>query len=96
MHIVGRDKLDEFVGDHADARSWIENWLGDVQLATWTSTHDIKSRHASVSFLSMNKVIFNVKGNSYRLEATVAYKTSTVVIVWIGTHAEYDQRNKKR
>ena len=96
MRIVGRDKLNEFAGAHADARSWIENGLADTQAAKWTDTHDIKARYASASFLRPNIVIFNVKGNSYRLEVNVAFKTGTVVIAWVGTHTEYDQRNKKR
>lgn len=96
MRIVGRDKLDEFVGTHADARTWIENWLADVSAARWTSTHDIKKSYASASFVQPNLVIFNVKGNSYRLEVNVAFKTGTVVVVWVGTHGQYDKRNKKR
>ena len=96
MRIAGRDKLYEFSGAHADARSSIENWVADVEASTWKDTHDIKARYASASFLHANVVIFNVKGNSYRLEVTVAYKTSMVAVIWLGTHAEYDQRNKKR
>ena len=96
MRINGRDKLHEFAGTHADARSWIENWLAEAQAAAWTDTHDIKARYSSASFIGQNMVIFNVRGNNYRLDVTVAFKTATVVVNWIGTHAEYDQRNKKR
>ena len=96
MRIVGRDKLHEFAGSHADARTWIENWLADTQKVEWVDTHDIKARYASVSFLKPSVAIFNVKGNRYRLEVNVAFKTKTVVVAWIGTHAEYDKRNKKR
>lgn len=96
MRIVGRDKLDEFTGAHADARPWIENWLADVQKAVWATSHDIKARYPSASFLTKYLVVFNVKGNDYRLEVTAAYKTAIVVIKWIGTHAEYDKRNKRR
>lgn len=96
MRIVGRDKLHEFVGIHADARTWIENWLADVASAQWVNTHDIRKSYSSASFVHPNLVIFNVKGNSYRLEATVAFKTRTVVVVWAGTHGEYDKRNKRR
>jgi mRNA interferase HigB len=96
MRIVGRDKLDEFTGAHTDARPWIENWLRDVGEAVWTKAQDVKARYSSASFLSNNLVIFNVKGNEYRLEITIAYKTSIVVVVWAGTHAEYDKRNKRR
>jgi mRNA interferase HigB len=96
MRIVGREKLDEFVQAHASARVWIETWLAEVQEAVWPTSHEIKARYASASFLADNVVIFNVKGNEYRMEVSVAYKTSVVAILWIGTHAEYDKRNKRR
>jgi len=41
-------------------------------------------------------VVFNVKGNAYRLEATIAYRSGTVAVEWIGTHREYDGRNRNR
>lgn len=92
MRIVGRDKLDEFVGAHADARSWIENWLADAEAARWQTPQDLKRSYASASFLADNVVIFNVKGNRYRLEVQIAYKTGVVVVRWVGTHAEYTKR----
>lgn len=96
MRIVGRGKLDAFCAKHADARRWIENWLADVEAARWAAPQEIKDRYSSVSFLADNLVIFNVKGNDYRLEVTVAYRTAVVVIQWIGTRAEYDARNRSR
>jgi mRNA interferase HigB len=56
----------------------------------------MKNRYAAASFLAGNIVIFNIKGNDYRLEVTVAYRTGIVVVDWIGTHAEYDARNRRR
>lgn len=96
MKIVGRGKLEEFCGKHSDAQKWIESWLADAEKAVWPTPHDIKARYASVSFLGNNLVIFNVKGNDYRLETIVAYKTAAIVVQWVGTHAEYDKRNKQR
>jgi mRNA interferase HigB len=96
MKILDRERLEEFCRRHADARSWIENWLTDVQAAEWRTPQDIRNRYASASFLGTGLVIFNVKGNAYRLETTVAYRTRTVAIEWVGTHAEYDERNKRR
>jgi mRNA interferase HigB len=96
MKIVGRGRLEEFCRAHANARSWIENWLADVESVAWTTPHDVKGRYASASFLGGNTVVFNVKGNDYRLEVMVAYRTGTVVVQWIGTHAEYDDRNRRR
>ncbi len=96
MKILDRERLENFCRKHADARHWIENWLADAEAAEWHSPHDIRSRHASESFVGAGLVIFNVKGNAYRLEALVVCRTRTVAIEWIGTHAEYDERNRKR
>ena len=92
MLIVGRQKLSDFVDAHADARSWIENWIADTGQAHWRMPQDIKNVYASVSFLSGNVVIFNVKGNHYRLEVQLSYNTHVVIVRWAGTHAEYNKR----
>ncbi len=96
MKILGRELLERFCRRHANARQWIENWLADVESAAWASPHDIRTRYASASFLPGGPVVFNVKGNAYRLEVRVAYRTGIVAIEWAGTHAEYDERNKRR
>jgi len=94
MKVVGRNRLQAFCEKHADARKWVENWLSDAGASSWLTSIDIKRRYASASFLAENKVIFNVKGNDYRMETTIAYRSAIVVVRWIGSHAEYDKRNK--
>jgi mRNA interferase HigB len=94
MTLVGREKLHLFIFKHTDARNWIENWIADVQSANWQNPQVIKNRYSNASFLANNIVIFNVKGNSYRLQVQIAYKTKKVNVVWIGTHAEYNKRFK--
>lgn len=92
MRIAGREKLDDFVRAHADARAWIENWIADTEKAQWRTSRDIKNSYASASFLAGNVVIFNVKGNHYRLEVLASYNAGVVVIRWAGTHAQYTKR----
>ena len=92
MLIVGRQKLHDFVGAHADARSWIENWIADTEQARWRTPQDIRNVYASASFPGDNVVIFNVKGNHYRLEVQLSYNTHVVIVRWAGTHAEYTKR----
>jgi mRNA interferase HigB len=96
MRIVGRDKLDAFCAKHVDARKWIETWIHETEAVTWSTPHDVKLRYASASFLAGNVVVFNVKGNEYRLEVLVAYKVGLATVLWAGTHGEYDDRNRKR
>lgn len=96
MKVLDLERLDRFCRKHADAREWIGNWLADVESAAWAGPSDIRLRYASVSFLAENVVIFNVKGNAYRLEVSVAYRAGVVMIEWIGPHGEYDRRNRNR
>jgi mRNA interferase HigB len=96
MRIAGRERLEQFCRKHADARTWIEHWLADVETAAWATPQDLRNRYASASFLPDGVVIFNVKGNAYRLEVAVAYRTATVSVRWAGTHREYDRRNRSR
>lgn len=94
MTLIGREQLKQFTQKHANARSWIEAWLAEVESVKWRETQDIKERYAKASFLSDNVVIFDVKGSDYRLEVQVAYKTGKVIVKWVGTHAEYNRRHK--
>lgn len=92
MRLVGRNILNEFMNAHADARVWIGNWIADTEAAQWQTPQDIKDSYASASLLADRMVIFNVKGNRYRLQVQVAYNTGVVIVKWAGTHADYTKR----
>jgi mRNA interferase HigB len=96
MRVVGRESLDLFCSRHADARKWIASWLTEVESSAWTTPQDIKRRYSTASFVGSNTVIFNVKGNDYRLEVSVAYRVGVVYVKWVGSHREYDDRNARR
>ncbi len=83
--------LHEFMKHHLDIQGPLETWIQEVREASWRTTLDIKARYSSVSFLSDNRVVFNVKGNKYRLLVKVGFNLQTVIIQRIGTHAEYDK-----
>ena len=65
-------------------------WYEDASRAAWRSPQDIKLRYASASFVSSNRVVFNIKGNDYRLVVAVAYRFGAVYIKFLGTHKQYD------
>lgn len=92
MKVIGRGLLSAFCDEHADCRKWIANWIRDAEDSTWKTPHDIKLRYQTASFLAENVVIFNVRGNVYRLETQIAFASGVVAVKWIGTHAEYDKR----
>jgi mRNA interferase HigB len=91
MRVHGLEILHRFSRKHAAVRKSIEAWLVVVEHSDWTTPHHIKAMFSSADFLVRNRVIFNLKGNHYRLVIKVAYKTGVVIVEWIGTHQEYDK-----
>lgn len=93
MQLVGLLKLDAFKRTHADCRGPLNAWQSEVETAKWSDSQDVKNRYPSASFLAENRVIFNIKGNTYRLVVKVRYQNEIVLIEWVGTHTEYDKQD---
>lgn len=91
MKVLGRDKLEKFWYKHANARPALQAWFAEVERARWSTPQDIKDRYRSADFLSENRVIFNIKGNRFRLVVKVRYQRGIVIVDWVGTHADYDK-----
>ena len=82
--------LEDLKLEHSDAAKQIDAWCVDVEACSWSNPHDVKQRYGSTDFLGGNKAIFNIKGNKYRILATIDYQRGIVVIEKAGTHGEYD------
>jgi len=95
MRVISRKKLREFWKNHSDAYEPLQSWYTDTKRATWKSPADIKkryrTRYRTASILPNNRVVFNIKGNHYRLIVVVKYKYGRVYIRFVGTHSEYDK-----
>jgi len=91
MRLVGRELLDDFAMRHAEVRSPLSAWICEVEEAEWKGSADVKARYPSASFLGDNTVIFNIKGNKFRVETKVNYDVKVVLATRIGTHAEYSK-----
>lgn len=92
MRILGLPVLEAFKKNHAASRGSLDAWQTDVEREDWKTSQDIKRRYRTADFLADNRVIFNIKGNSYWLVVKVRYQNGLVVVEWVGTHAEYDKK----
>ncbi len=90
MRVIALKHLREFCLIHPQATQAVLAWAEEARIASWQSPQDIKDRYRTASFLPNNRVVFNLKGNDYRLVAAVAYRFQAVYVKFIGTHAEYD------
>jgi len=91
MRIIARKTLREFWTKHPDAQQPLLAWYDDAKRAQWRTPTDIKRVYRNASVLPNNRVVFNIKGNTYRVVVAIHYDFGIVFIRFIGTHAEYDR-----
>jgi mRNA interferase HigB len=91
MRVIARKILKEFWSKHADAAQPLKAWFHEAGRANWKSFADIKARYSAADRLPDNRVVFDIKGNKYRLIVKIHYNTGVIFIRFIGTHAEYDK-----
>lgn len=90
MRIIAVSYLRSFWETNPDAEQHLKSWADEAKKTTWNQPADIKAQYRSASILKNRRVVFNIKGNDYRLVVSVAYRFQAVYVKFIGTHAEYD------
>jgi len=97
VHIIARSTLTRFVEgisrnrDQRAVKASLGAWFHEVQKAEWESSADVKKSYSNASIVSSDRVVFNIKGNDYRLISAVDYRRKIVFVKWVGTHAAYDK-----
>lgn len=95
MNIVAFRTLRAFYEKHADCENQLKTWYKEATNANWKSPNDVKETFSSASIINDNRMVFNIKGNKYRLIVKFNYKYGWAWIRFIGTHSEYDKINAK-
>ena len=90
MRIVAISHLRAFWEKNPDAEQYLKSWVDEVKKASWSQPSDIKAQYGNASILKNRRVVFNIKGNDYRLIVAVAYQYQAAYVKFIGTHMEYD------
>ncbi|UWL61661.1 type II toxin-antitoxin system HigB family toxin [Brucella pseudintermedia] len=96
MRIIARRTLRQFVDslagqkDQPAVKAALDAWFDEVSKADWKSSADVKRLYATASIVSAERIVFNIKGNDYRLVVAVDFEKAVVWIKWIGTHKAYD------
>jgi mRNA interferase HigB len=90
VRVIAVASLRAFWLQYPDAEQPLKAWFEEASKATWTQPSDIKAQYRSASILKNRRVVFNIKGNDYRLVVAVAYRLQIVYVKFIGTHPQYD------
>ncbi len=95
MRIIAKKILRDFWEVHPDCEQQLKAWYQGTSKAEWEDPNKIKLEYPGASFLADNRVVFNIKGNHYRLIVKINYDYQMIWIRFVGTHAEYDKINAK-
>lgn len=91
MRILSKSTLREFWQKYPECKEPLQTWYEEANRAKWMSPIDVKKIYPSASILEDNRVVFNIKGNKYRLIVRINYKYGIMWIRFIGTHGQYDK-----
>jgi mRNA interferase HigB len=91
MRVIARRTLREFWNAHADAEQPLKAWFKAAKQADWRSAANVRAAFPRVSTLKAGRVVFDIKGNTYRLVVRINFKYAIVYIRFVGTHADYDK-----
>ena len=97
MRIIAFRTLREFFEkpEYSDSETSLRVWYYDAKAAEWKNSNDLKRQYKSASIVGEGRVVFNIKGNDYRLVAAIDYEFQVIFIRFIGTHGQYDKINAK-
>lgn len=96
MRIIALSKLKAFWEKHPQAEIPLRNWYAEASRADWKTPADVKAAYRNASFLANNRVVFNIKGNDYRLIVAVHFNRGMMFIRFVGTHTQYDRIDAER
>lgn len=91
MRIIAFRTLREFGQKHPNSEQSLRTWYRNVKRATWKSPADVKASYRNASIVANDRVVFNIKGNEYRLVVAIDYAYEIIYIRFIGTHRDYDR-----
>ena len=97
MRIIKEKTLTDYcsLSKYKNAEEHLKAWIYEVRHSTWNNANEMKLKYRNASIISSKRVVFNIKGNDYRLIVDIEYKLKIIFIVWFGTHEEYDKIDAK-
>jgi len=91
MHIISFRKLREFFEEDPNSKVALQDWYKIASKAEWDNFSDMKKTFNSVDSVANSRIVFNVKGNHYRIVALLLFQIKRVYIRWVGTHKDYNK-----
>ena len=91
MNVITRRTILYYIDKYPLAANSLKIWYDELSKANFDNFNDLKNTYGNASIVANNRVIFNIKGNSFRLVVSINFKKQALYVIWFGTHAEYDK-----
>ena len=95
MRIIAICTLRNYWSKHKSAEQPLKSWIQEAENSIWKNSAQLKAKYRNASIITSKRVVFNIKGNDYRLIVDIEYRLKIIFIIWIGTHSEYDKVDAK-
>lgn len=93
MRVISKKILRDFWERHNDCEQQLKAWYQEASKSTWKSPNEVKEEYPNASIVNEGRIVFNIKGNRYRLIVKINFDHQMIYIRFVGTHAEYDKVN---
>lgn len=91
MRIIAISTLRNYWYDNPTSEQPLKAWIQECKLSSWTNSAQLKVKYRNASIINSKRVVFNIKGNDFRLIVDIEYRLKIVFVVWIGSHVSYDK-----
>jgi len=91
--IIAKSALRAFWEVYPESEQYLRNWYSVVKSSEWKNPNDVKISYSNASILKGNRIVFNIKRNSFRLVVKINFEKQWVFIRFVGTHEQYDKIN---
>lgn len=95
MRIIAISTLRNYWIKNKRSEQPLKAWIQETEKAIWPNSAELKDKFGNASVINSKRVVFNIKGNDYRLIVDIEYRLKIVFIVWIGNHSQYDKIDVK-
>ena len=91
MNVITKRTILFYMDQYPLAYNSLKNWYDEMYRAEYKNFNELKNVHGNASIIANNRVVFNIKGNSFRLIVSCSFETEALYVIWFGTHAAYDK-----
>ena len=95
FNIIARRTLLAYLEKFPEAAVSLQEWYREMLIADYKNFNELKTVYPNASPVGDQRVVFNIKGNKYRLVVRIIFDYKTIQIKWFCTHKEYDDMNVK-